>query len=201
MKLLANASYDSSQLVPLVAAGDETAFRRLFHLYWDNVYSVAFVFTHSQVVAEEIVQDVFLKIWLKRDRLAGVGNFDNFLFVVARNHIYNELRRKTGCTTPPSDVEDSSNSPEEQLLFKETTRLVADAVQALPRQQRLVFEMSRNEGLDYTSIARRMGISKLTVKSHMKQALHTIRGYLSRHNFLLAILPELGFPALVAWWY
>ena len=179
--MLANASHNSDHLISQVAAGDETAFRRLFHLYWDNIYSVAFTFLKSQVVAEEIVQDVFLKIWLKRAQLPAVENFDNYLFVIARNHIYNELRKKTGNRMVE---EENSSSPEQQLLLKETGQLIDEAVRQLPRQQRTVFELSRNGGLDHASIASHMGVSRLTVKSHMTKALHSIRTYLSRHNIL-----------------
>ena len=180
--MLANASYNSDHLISQVAAGDETAFRRLFHIYWDNIYSVAFTFLKSQVVAEEIVQDIFLKIWLKRAQLPAVENFDNYLFIIARNHIYNELRRKTG--NRMVEEEENSSSPEQQLLLKETGRLIDEAVRQLPRQQRTVYELSRNGGLDHASIASHMGVSRLTVKSHMTKALHSIRTYLSRHNIL-----------------
>lgn len=182
--MLADAPHNSDYLIRQVATGDEPAFRKLFYLHWDNIYSVAFTFTRSQVIAEEIVQDVFLKIWLKREQLTAVDNFDNYLFIIARNHIYNQLRKKAGAVPLPEQEEhhEYHASPEQALLLKETARIVREAVQQLPQQQRLVFELSRNEGLDYASIAHRLGVSRLTVKSHMNKALHAIRAYLSRHN-------------------
>jgi RNA polymerase sigma-70 factor (ECF subfamily) len=78
-----------------VAAGNESAFRKLFQVYWKKVYAVSLDFTKSEPLAEEIVQDVFLKIWLKREYLVSVLKFDDYLFTVARNHIYNTLRKKT----------------------------------------------------------------------------------------------------------
>lgn len=190
--MLADASHNSDCLLRQVATGDEAAFRKLFYLHWDNVYSVAFTLTRSQVIAEEIVQDVFLKIWLKREQLTAVGNFDNYLFIIARNHIYNQLRKKAGAAPLPEQEED--HSPEQVLLLKETGQIVQEAVQQLPQQQRMVFELSRNEGLDHASIAHRLGVSRLTVKSHMNKALHAIRSHLSRHNiqFLEILVPCLA---------
>ena len=75
--MLAYSSYDKAHLVTLVAAGDVNAFNELFRLYWDNIYSIAFSITKSKVVAEEIVHDVFLKVWFKREQLDEVKNFDN----------------------------------------------------------------------------------------------------------------------------
>jgi RNA polymerase sigma-70 factor (ECF subfamily) len=172
-----------------VAAGDVNAFNELFRHYWDSIYSIAFSITKSKVVAEEIVQDVFLKIWLKRDQLAEVKNFDNYLFIIARNHIYNQLRVKAvQFTTEHAEV---SETPEKQLYLKETVQIITEAVKRLPKQQRIIFELSRNEGLDHATIASRLKLSRLTVKTHINKALHFIRGYLSRHNTLLLLLLSL----------
>ncbi|MCS3794818.1 RNA polymerase sigma factor [Niastella sp. OAS944] len=183
--MLAYSSYDKAYLVTLVAAGDVNAFNELFRLYWDNIYSIAFSITRSKVVAEEIVQDVFLKVWLKREQLAEVKNFDNYLFIIARNHIYNQLRAKA-VQFSETDVE-VSETPEKQLYLKETVQIITEAVKRLPKQQRVIFELSRNEGLDHAAIANRLKLSRLTVKTHMNKALHSIRGYLSRHNIMFLL--------------
>lgn len=184
--MLAYSSYDKDHLVSLVAGGDVNAFNELFRLYWDNIYSVAFSITKSKVVAEEIVQDVFLKIWLKRDQLSAVKNFDNYLFIIARNHIYNQLRAKAvEFTSVETEV---TETPEKQLYLKETVQIITEAVKRLPKQQRVIFELSRNEGLDHAAIASRLKLSRLTVKTHMNKALHSIRGYLSRHNIIFLLL-------------
>jgi RNA polymerase sigma-70 factor (family 1) len=184
--LLAYSLYDKDHLITLVAAGDVNAFNELFRLYWDNIYSVAFSITKSKVVAEEIVQDVFLKIWLKRDQLTAVKNFDNYLFIIARNHIYNQLRVKAVEFT--SVEAEATETPEKQLYLKETVQIITEAVKRLPKQQRVIFELSRNEGLDHAAIASRLKLSRLTVKTHMNKALHSIRGYLSRHNIIFLLL-------------
>jgi len=79
--------YNEPALLLKIAEGDESAFRKLFEHYWDNIYSVALAFTKSPVIAEEMVQDVFVKIWTKRQYLPEVQKFSDYLFIIARNHI------------------------------------------------------------------------------------------------------------------
>ncbi len=181
------ASLDNeNELLLLVSKGDETAFRQLFDHYWDKIYSVALTLTKSSALSEEIAQDVFLKIWLKREQLSSVEKFDGYLFTVARNHIYNELRKKTMEQPFVEQLEqhflESSALPEQMMLLKETKQLIDKAVEQLPDQQRAVYEMRRNEGLDYTAIAGQLGISRSTVKNHMTRALQFLRQYLSEHR-------------------
>ena len=175
-----------------IAEGNEKAFRRLFDHYWRKIYSVAFVLTKSSTVSEEIVQDVFLKIWLKREQLPAIQKFDGFLFTIARNHIYNNLRSKTTELPFVEQLEqcfvETSGLPDQELFLKETKQMIERAVEQLPAQQRTVFELSRNDGLDHAKIAERLAISKLTVKSHMTQALKSIRTYLQVHKDGLLLL-------------
>ena len=183
------ALHNENELLQLVTKGNERAFRELFDFYWQRIYTVAFTLTKSVVLSEEIVQDVFLKIWTKRDKLPEVKKFDGYLFMVAKNHILNELRKKTTDQTFTDNLEkhflETSALPEQQLMLKETKQMIDKAVLQLPAQQRLVFDLSRNEGFDYNTIAEKLGISKLTVKSHMTKALQSIRHYLQTHADIL----------------
>jgi RNA polymerase sigma-70 factor (ECF subfamily) len=184
--LIAAILDNENELLLLVAEGDEKAFRQLFDHYWNKIYSVALTLTKSTALSEEIVQDVFLKIWLKREQLPSVEKFDGFLFTVAKNHIYNELRKKTMEQPFVEHLEqhflESSALPEQFMLLKETKQLIDRAVQQLPDQQRAVYELSRNEGLDYITIAAQLGISRSTVKNHMTKALQFLRQYLNMHR-------------------
>ncbi|MBN9382343.1 MAG: RNA polymerase sigma-70 factor [Chitinophagaceae bacterium] len=178
-------SYDEISLLSAIAKGDEAAFRQLFDRYWDNIYGVAFAFTKSPVIAEEMAQDVFVKIWLRRTELPQVKKFGDYLFIIARNHIFSELRKKIH-EQPFSDhllnyFQEVTNTPENQLLFRETEQLLLKAIQQLPPQQHLVYCLSREQGLNQEEIAAKLDISKNTVKSHMNKALQFIRNYLRMH--------------------
>lgn len=177
--------HDDAALVVQMAQGDETAFRQLFDRYWDNIYGVALTFTKSPDIAEEIVQDVFLKIWLKRDQLPAVEKFDAYLFIVARNHILNKLRKKIKeeplLDLALDEIQESANTPENIVVTKEYERLVRQAVEQLPPQQRLIYNLSRQQGLSQEEIAASLHISRNTVKSHMNKALQVIRSFLRMH--------------------
>lgn len=178
--------YEEPTLLLKIAEGDEFAFRHLFEQYWDNIYGVAFTFTKSPVIAEEMVQDVFVKIWINREQLPQVKKFSDYLFIIARNHIFSVLRKKI-YEEPFSDhlkeyFREASNLPDQQLLYRETEHLVQEAVAQLPPQQKLIYSLSRKDGLNQDEIANRLNISKNTVKSHMSKALQFIRNYLQMHT-------------------
>ncbi|MDI9364081.1 MAG: RNA polymerase sigma-70 factor [Flavobacterium sp.] len=165
-------------LLQLMSSGNEMAFKKLYDKYYDKIFAVALNFTKSKVIAEEIVQDVFLKIWLKREALTGVDNFEAYLFIMARNHIYNCLRSKMKdivyldyLQNYFAVVEDATSS----LYTKDIYKLISEAREKLPPQQRRVFELSRYEGLNHKAIAEKLSISTLTVKAHLTKALQFIR--------------------------
>ena len=84
--------HDERILLSLVASGDEPAFTRLFHLYEANIYPVVFRLTRDQQAAEEVLQDVFLKVWLKKEQLPDLENFGGWLYTIAENLTFNYLK-------------------------------------------------------------------------------------------------------------
>lgn len=178
--------YNESDLLAEVARGNENAFKVLFDRYWDKIFSVAFVLTKSVVLAEEIVQDVFLKIWLNRLKLPEIENFEGYLFIIGRNHIFNELRNKTENLAFSDDLlqffQEASLQPEQQFIIKESEQLVMEAADHLPAQQKKIFLLSRKAGLTHEEIAKMLGLSRLTVKTHIHLALKFIRGFIEKHN-------------------
>jgi RNA polymerase sigma-70 factor (ECF subfamily) len=168
-----------------IAGGDETAFRNLFDTYWEHLYSVALLLTKSETLAEDIVQEIFLKIWNKREELPEVKKPDSYLFIIARNHIYNVLKqqqREEQYTKHVFDwFEGAKENPESELLFKESTALLNKAVGNLTAQQQAVYKLTREQGLSYNEVAAQLNISPNTVKNHLTIALKYIREYLRHH--------------------
>jgi RNA polymerase sigma-70 factor (ECF subfamily) len=185
--------YLEKELLQQIAAGDEKAFCRVFSEHWQNIYGVAFMLTKSAVLAEDMVQEIFLKIWIKRAHLPEVENFRNFLFVVARNHIFSELRKQSNEVSFTEQLIDyfteTRKDPEKALVHKQASEMISKAIEQLSPQQRVVYELSRDKGLTRDQIARQMGISPNTVRNHMAGALEQIRQYLQRHadGFLFTI--------------
>ncbi|MBS1669714.1 MAG: sigma-70 family RNA polymerase sigma factor [Bacteroidetes bacterium] len=134
---------EEPSLLQEVANGNQKSFRRLFDYYFNHIYSTALAFTKSETDAEEIAQDVFLKIWVQREKLISVRKFNDYLFIIARNHIFNHLRKKLHEQAFTDHLvnyfKETSHLPEQQLLVKETEKIINDAVNQLPRQQKLVF--------------------------------------------------------------
>lgn len=173
---------EERQLLRSVAAGDDRAFRMLVDIFWSRVYGNALTIVKSPQTAEEITQDIFLKIWQQKEKLSEVQSFKHYIYVVGRNQVISQLRKKmAGQLEEPGDILEGRLMPDEQLQYKETYRLVLEGIGKLTPQQQLVFKMSRLEGLSYEEIGGRLGLSKNTVKGHMVLALNFLRIYFRDH--------------------
>ncbi|MBN9384933.1 MAG: RNA polymerase sigma-70 factor [Chitinophagaceae bacterium] len=187
-----NQSHTSKQWLQQIAEGNQEAFKTLFDMYWDHIYTVAFVLTKSANMAEDMVQDIFLKIWQQRQKLATVEKLESYFFIVARNHIYTCLQKQRKEQAFRKDLLEwfSGNdaTPEQQLLFKESTQLLAEAISRLTPQQQAIYKMTREEGLTHEQVAEQLHISPNTVRNHIVASLKIIRDYLSHHASPLALL-------------
>jgi RNA polymerase sigma-70 factor (ECF subfamily) len=188
--------HNENALLELVAQGDESAFRIVFDHYRDAIFAFSLKVTRHESIAEEIVQDVFLKIWINRSGLAEIRNFADFLYIIARNHTFNSLRslareRKLSVDTS-ADLQIAGVSTEAIIIQRDYDRLLLQAVSQLPPQQKLVYTLGRQQGLSREEIATQLNISPGTVKVHMAQALRTLRAYFKNHPdgilFLIATI-------------
>lgn len=169
----------------LVAAGDRQAFNSLLHARWNKVYTLALTYLRSAEEAQELTQDVFLKVWQNHTQLPTVANFDGWLFILARNGILSELRKKKArpvISAEPAEWEQDSVLPDHPLIFKEVSTLLAKGIDALPPARKKVFTLSRMEGKSYEEIAAMLNISRNGVKDHIVKALHFLRNYLHEHG-------------------
>jgi RNA polymerase sigma-70 factor (family 1) len=176
-------SKDIRSLLHQLSKNDETAFRKLFHLFSDQVYSFSFKLTRSRISAEEMVQEVFMKIWVGRNKLHNIDNFSSYLFIVTRNLVLNSLKRKAledkAKASFMIERERLHSNTEETVIQNDYERILNDTINHLPPQQRLIYSMCHQEGLQYDEVAERLKISRLTVKTHMHQALKTIKAQFS----------------------
>ena len=169
------------KLQQLISNGDEWAFAQLFEQYKDRVYSMAFRLTKSNVTAEEIVQNVFLKIWLKRAGLNDIRNFSAYLFIVTRNDAYKVLKRiaRNYKIALLKDEYQSlaDNDTADILVEKEYNQLLQNAIDRLPNQQKQVYYLMKDQGLKRDEVARQLHIQPETVKFHLAQAMKNIRTF------------------------
>jgi len=172
--------------------GDEHAFQKIYGVYSEPVYQLAYRFLKNPVWCEEIVQDVFLKLWLHREGLDEEGNTWLYLYVITKRLCLNWLReiRKSAIRFDElmNHMEQRYDQTEEALFAADMDRHAQQIIAALPRQQRLVFRLSRMEGLSHKEIAKELGLSPNTVKNHMVQALKTLKSafHQSGYTYFLA---------------
>jgi RNA polymerase sigma-70 factor (family 1) len=179
-------SNEERALLCRIAEGDETAFAQLFRAYHQRLGAYVLRLTASRQATQEIVQDVFVRIWVKRATLTEIGNFDAYLFTAVRNHVFNYIRNMARERNRQAALEaDSLTAPpvmqsvESQLTPEDYHSLLDDAVAQLPQQQQRVYRLHKQEGLSHAEIAVRMQLSVETVKKHMSLALRAIREHLS----------------------
>jgi RNA polymerase sigma-70 factor (family 1) len=172
---------NQKDLLQRIAAGDTAAFTALFDAYKDRIYTIALRLTDSQHIAEEIVQDVFLRIWVKRENLAAVEHFRAYLFTATRNQVFNVLKRLGRHRRVTGELQ-ADHAPEPAdtdflLLDKEYQAILREAIDQLPPQQQQVYRLMKEQGLKRDQVAEQLAISPQTVKAHLAQAMRSIRAF------------------------
>jgi len=193
--------HNEPEIILLVAQGDEKAFATLFYHYKDKLYSYALRLTGEEELAEEMVQDAFMKIWLSREGLKKIESLDAYLFTVIRNKSYNAIKRRAHEAVILKELSFSltelQNTTEETVIVNNYRNLLQKVVDTLPPQQKLIYDLSRTQGLKHEEIAQQLKISKNTVKVHLVKALYTIREAFYNHAISIVI----SFFVSVQWFY
>ena len=170
------------QLVLALKGGDQLALKTLYGLYSGKLYHYSLKICKSPALAEDVVQDVFIKIWEKRASLNADHAFQSFLFTITRNRLLDLIKRAARESEIFSEIArhmpSGQRQVEQKLAYQECNTLVQQAINKLPNQRQLIFRLSREEGLTYAEIAQRLGITKGTVNIQIVKALKSIRDYL-----------------------
>lgn len=173
---------NENDLLARIAEGDEKAFALIFHHYRQKIYSYACHLSGSSAQADELVQDVFLKVWLHRDKIPHVLRFDNWLFTIARNQVFDMLKGMAKEASLRRQMERLQAPPinpvEDRMLSRENEEQLQKALDQLSPRQKLIFTLSRHQGMKHEEIASQLHISRHTVKTHLVQALRTLRDLL-----------------------
>ncbi len=183
--MINTTAYDENIVLQQISKGNEKAFSQLVQQYWNNIYSQALIYLKSSTAAQDVVQEVFIKVWVNREKLPNIESFDSYLFILARNLIISEFRKQISRRVNVNVSEmplQAYGSPDEILSFKQSREMVAKAIDLLPPQQKIAFILSRDEGLSYDEIAFRMQLSRETIKKHIGRALNFLRTYMHTHS-------------------
>lgn len=184
--------YDIKEYFQSLAKGDADAFKMIFDLYKKRVFGVALRMLKSETEAEEMVQEVFLSVWLAKAKLSQVDDPEAYLFTIAYNTIYAHLKKASRnrhlLSTIIDHLTEIQNTTEETVTALETQGLINEAIQHLPPQQRTVYQLSKQEDLSYEEIAERMHLSRNTVRNHLAEAMKTIRVFLKKATVLFILM-------------
>lgn len=173
-------------------AGDEAVFTHIYELYSEKIYRLAYKFLKDIEQSEEVVQETFINLWLSREKLDANGNIWLYLFVIAKRLSLNALRQSARAVHLSDEVlpviAEMHNGTEEEVLVHDLEQYTERIIQKLPRQQQLVFKLSRVEGLSHKEIAEQLHISQNTVKNHMVEALKTLKVNLKYSDLIFFVI-------------
>jgi RNA polymerase sigma-70 factor, ECF subfamily len=165
--------------------GDMEAFRLLVEMHQARVIGTISKMLGSEAEAEDLAQQVFIRVWKSAPRYQPTAKFTTWLFRITRNLVFNELRRKRHFADQPEDapepVERSEREPDRVLLDEELQRAIQEAINQLPESQRIAIILRRYEELPYEEIAKVMGTTVPAVKSILFRARAELRERLAKY--------------------
>lgn len=175
----------SGDILQRLSVGDEGAFRIIYDTYWKVVYHAANRYLHAPDLAQDVVQDVFCTLWSKRDQFLHVKSLESYLVTMTHHQVYALFRKwateTRSCKTYLESQNQAASETDFSIRSQQSEDILQELVDRLPSQQKLVFKMSRDEGMTHEAIARELNLSQGTVKNHMVRALQFLRQNLAPH--------------------
>jgi RNA polymerase sigma-70 factor (ECF subfamily) len=182
--------YEESKLISLLGEDSEYAFQLLYDRHRKRIYQTALRYLKSPILAQEVVQDVFLKLWFNRKSLKPDQPLEAWLYSLTKNNLINRLKKIANEWKALKGLgfisERSINNIENNLQESQYNELLQTAIGQLSEQQQKVFTLARHEQLTYLEIGKKLQISPLTVKTHMSRALESIKVFFSDHGITLS---------------
>ncbi|MCL3782074.1 RNA polymerase sigma-70 factor [Prolixibacteraceae bacterium JC049] len=187
MNLKKDFKHISLDVVRRFRKGDDVAFKQLFEFYSTRLYGFVFKLIKDDSESEEIVQDVFFKIWKHREEIRTDEAFKSYLFKIALNNIRNYFTRLQKEEHHKQEIvrEYLLNTEEDgkQISYNEAMKKVDELIELLPEKRREIFLMSRKEGLSILEIAKYLNLSEATVKNQITSAMNFLREEAKKHDF------------------
>jgi RNA polymerase sigma-70 factor (family 1) len=194
--LISHLSHDEKALLRQLKEGDENALALLYKLHWQSLFLSAYNFLKDKKACEDIVQDIFLQLWLKRESLEVRETVKTYLSTAVRYQVFHYIRKaaKREAIQAKAVAVLPAQSSDEVLLQKDLHGKVNEAVEVLPEKCRLIYRLSREEQLTHKEIAQRLNISIKTVENQLTIALRRVRHHLEEYsvfNILFILIPAL----------
>lgn len=181
-----------AELIFSLKAGDSSAFSILYNRHKQSLAANLLKLLKSEELTFDLLQDLFLKVWENRNQINPEKSFGGYLFTIAENMVADYYRRAARDTKMQLAIMQSTTEIysyiEENLLFRENSALLREAVALMPTQRRKVFTLCKLEGKSYKEIEEIMGINAKTINSHLFQAGKFLKAYFNDHSRLITIV-------------
>jgi len=165
----------------------EVLFSAIFRQYEHRLYKLAHALTKSDQVSKDIIQEVFMKLWEHRDQMATILNMEAWLYRLTENKVIDFMRKVAADDRLRrriwQDLQLILNEAETQLASKEYHIVIRKAIDQLPPQRKLIYQLNKEDGMNYQEIADELRISRHTVKNQLFSAVQSIRRFISRNSF------------------
>lgn len=163
----------------------ELMFSDIFRQHEHRLYSLALRLTKSDQAAKDIIQEVFLKLWDCRTTIYTIKNIEAWLYRITENKVIDFLRKVSADTRLKQKIwrqlQQIADESQQYLAAKEYNEIIQKAINLLPPQRRLIYQLNKEDGLNYEQIAHELRISKHTVKNQLFSAVKSVRSFLSRN--------------------
>lgn len=157
---------------------NRASFKRVYLFYYSKLFWFAKSFVKTDEAAEEIIDDVFLNLWMQRARLADIGNFNNYCYMSVKNksltHVSKAKLNQVNIDDVEVEIVDSAATGEDKMICSDTAALINKSLSKLSDQCKLVFKLVKEDGLKYREVAELLSLSIKTVEYHMGNALRQI---------------------------
>jgi RNA polymerase sigma-70 factor (ECF subfamily) len=169
------------ELLKLLKMDNQAALEDLFEKYYYQLCEFSVQYVKNYDLSEEIVSDVFLKVWINRQKLNITNNFKSYIYIATRNQSLNYIKKESLDSIDHNffieDLISTKYLPDEELIFQELENQIKIIINTLPPRRKLIFKLSRIEGFTYREIANILSISIHTVQNQMVQAVKQIASY------------------------
>lgn len=184
--------YDERELLSLLKRGNEQAFEKIYKIYSPRLFGNVFKMVKSETTTQEILQDVFIKIWSNRASIDLEKSFRSYLFRIAENKVYDFFRKASRDKKIQAQLFAAATEEYEHIETmihrKENTLLLQKAIDSLPPQRQQIFRLIKLDNKSYEEVSRQLGISVSTISDHIVKANKAIREFIFTHNDMTIIL-------------
>jgi RNA polymerase sigma-70 factor (family 1) len=182
------SEHNDKELLALIAKNDKNAFAKLFNRYWKEAYEAAYAKVGRSEPTEEIVQEIFVRLWDKRASLV-IENFRSYLFIAVRNRCLNYIASRAVEEKHWNEYKtllpQTSDRADKELRYNDLLDQISEGIECLPQKTQEIFRLNRLEGRSVSEIASVLNLSEKAIEYHLTRSLKQLRTHLKDYNLIL----------------